>query len=96
MKHLVIKQRKIDLRDCKEGDILISQHGIILQYVRDRKYFLHEVKYLYDNKLLNLHTSRFHNGCSFKNDKLGKNHDIKRIVKKEVFKRYLRILSNRL
>jgi hypothetical protein len=96
MKHLVNKQRKIDLRECEEGDILISQHGVILQYIRDRKYFPHEVKYLYDNKLLNLHTSRLHNGCIFKNDKLGKNHDIKRIVKKDVFKRYLRFITNKL
>jgi len=98
MKHLVNKYKKVDLRECEEGDILISQYGVILQYIKHNKdeYFPHEVKYLYDNSIVELYGSRLDNGCCYKNKRLETDHDIKRIVKKEVFKRYLRILSNKI
>jgi hypothetical protein len=98
MKHLVKNHWIVDLRECEEGDILISQHGVILQYVKHNKgdYYPHEVKYIYDDGLTETYGSRLDDGYCYKNKRLETDHDIKRIVKKEVFKRYLRILSNKI
>ena len=41
---------KVNLRNCKKGDILISKHGAILEYLEDlteEDYFDVKVRYLY-------------------------------------------------
>ena len=76
-----MERGKVDLRNCKEGDILISALGMKLKYVRpttETEYLDHVVEYLDDN-LGN--GTRTHDGYVFaKNRKPETDHDIVEIV----------------
>ena len=72
----------VDLRDCDEGDILISALGGVLKYIRpteEDNYYDHHVEYL-DGDLGD--GTRTHDGYVFrKNRKPETDHDIVRIIK---------------
>jgi hypothetical protein len=70
----------VDLRECKEGDQLVSKHGMILTYVRplsEYDYMDHEVRYP-DGGF----GSRTHDGFVMKKKRLDTDHDIVQIIKK--------------
>lgn len=70
----------IDLRECKEGDKLVSKHGMILTYVKalpESDYMDHEVKYP-DGSW----GSRTHDGFVMRKSRLEMDHDIVEIIKK--------------
>ena len=73
---------KIDLRTCKKGDILISSHGLKLEYLRPTKYpeYLdHKVRYLDKNMG---EGTRTHDGFVFKHNRIPKtDHDIIEIIR---------------
>ena len=74
----------IDLRKCKKGDILISSHGMELEYVSPTpykyfKYLDHVLKFT-DNGSLSTYT---HDGFVFKNVRIpATDHDIVKIIHK--------------
>lgn len=80
----------IDLRKCKKGDILISQHGAAFVYVEYVKgdYFPHIIKNIgaLDSEG---YCSRLDNGRVFKNKSLPEDHDIVRVIKKKAFLKLL-------
>lgn len=68
----------VDLRVCKEGDVLISKHGMHLTYVRsllERGYYDHEVMYP-DGSL----GTRIHDGHVFRHNRMDTDHDIVEII----------------
>lgn len=83
--------QKIDLRNCKKGDILISSHGAKLEYVaptpcKHYTYLEHVVKYIKDKDGVSFgkecYGTRTHDGYVFaKNRKPHTDHDIVEIVK---------------
>jgi hypothetical protein len=74
----------IDLRTCKEGDILISSQGTRLKYLRptnEREYLDHVVEY--EDPLLGNGT-RTHDGFVFKHNRIPEtDHDIIKIIKQK-------------
>ena len=82
----------IDLRTCKEGDILISSHGATLEYVCPTPwghytYLDHVVRYIKDKdgKPYSKHNygTRTHDGHVFRNNRIPEtDHDIVKIIKK--------------
>ena len=77
-------ENKIDLRECEEGDVLISSLGEILYYIRptnEGEYLNHVVAY--SSPGLGYGTST-HDGYTFaKNRKPETDHDIIKIVKRK-------------
>jgi len=81
---------QIDLRKCNEGDILISTHGAVLEYMRptnpDRPegYYDHCVKYLYVNGERcpeGQMGTRINTGHVFRNNRIPEtDHDIIRVI----------------
>lgn len=77
---------KIDLRKCKEGDILISSHGAKLKYIsptpwRGYSYLDHVVQYIEDKDGNyygnNCYGTRTHDGFVFKKNRIPEyDHDI--------------------
>lgn len=70
----------IDLSKCKPGDILVSKHGLKLEYVEPlpvNDYFDHKVKYP-DGSF----GTRINNGMTYKNFPLPEDHDIVKIIHK--------------
>lgn len=87
--YLENKKNKIDLRECEEGDILISSHGAKLKYIRPTKgseYLDHYVQYIEFPDGAKPHLSfgtRSHDGYVFRyNRKPETDHDIVKIIKK--------------
>ena len=77
--------KTIDLRECEEGDILISSHGSVLKYIRpthEHEYLDHVVVYT-DNKGNGIgYGTRTNDGYVFKhNRKPETDHDIVAVVK---------------
>ena len=79
---------KIDLRDCKKGDILISSHGAKLEYVcptpwKHLSYLDHVVKYVEmpdGTKPVESYGTRTHDGFVFKHNRIPEtDHDIVKI-----------------
>lgn len=81
----------IDLRTCKKGDLLISSHGFILEYIgptpwENYDYLDHVVRYVldkdrkpFDNQ--ESYGTRTHDGFVFKNNRQPEtDHDIVRII----------------
>lgn len=85
----------IDLNKCKKGDILISKHGAILEYIsptdqdKPENYFDHKVKYLIvDGKYSDYkhgEGTRTNDGFVFKKNRLESDHDIISIIPKNEF-----------
>jgi hypothetical protein len=84
---------KIDLNKCKAGDILISSHGAILEYVsptpwKHYTYLDHVVKYIKDEKG-NLYGeenygTRTNDGFTYAKKRIPEvDHDIVKIIRKE-------------
>lgn len=83
---------KIDLRTCKKGDVLISSHGAILEYVaptpwKHCTYLDHVVKYIKDKdgKFFgkDCYGTRTHDGFTYvKNRRPETDHDIVKIISK--------------
>ena len=70
----------VDLRKCKPGDILISKHGMKLEYIKplpEGDYMDHEVKYPDGS-----HGSRTHDGFVFRKKRMEGDHDIVEIIHK--------------
>jgi len=70
----------IDLRTCKKGDLLVSKHGSILEYVAplpDGNLYDHEVMYPDGSG-----GTRLHDGYTFRNPerRLPTDHDIIAII----------------
>jgi hypothetical protein len=64
----------VDLRTCKEGDKLVSKHGMILTYVKplpEEDYMDHEVAYPDGGR-----GTRTHDGRTYRNRPLPIDHDI--------------------
>ena len=84
---------KVDLRNCKKGDILISSQGSILEYVcptpwKHYNYLDHVVKYISDKDGNNYsednYGTRTHDGYVFKNKRIAEtDHDIIEIKTKQ-------------
>lgn len=69
---------KVDLRECKPGDKLVSKHGEMLTYVKrcpDHDYYDHEVKYGEGGR-----GTRIHSGHVFRNNRLFTDHDIVQVI----------------
>jgi hypothetical protein len=86
---LVEMKEKIDLRTCKEGDILISSLGAKLKYIRpttEREYLDHYVQYLElpdGTKPKNSFGTRTHDGFVFLKNRIPEtDHDIVEIIRK--------------
>lgn len=75
----------IDLNTCKEGDILISKHGLRLKYVKklDPEYSYYDHKVAYEDETLGEGT-RTNDGYVMRNvgSRLETDHDIVEIIKK--------------
>ena len=77
------EKNQIDLNTCKEGDILISRHGVRMTYVKklnpEIDYYDHEVEY--ESKMLGRGT-RTNDGFVMKNERqrLESDHDIVEII----------------
>ena len=69
----------VDLRNCKEGDKLLSRHGLVLTYLRPTEeghYYDHWVQYP-DGSL----GTRIHDGHVFRKNRLPEyDHDIVQIL----------------
>ena len=82
----------IDLRNCKEGDILISSHGAKLEYIaptpwKHLTYLDHVVKYLKDKDGKSMgkdnYGTRTHDGFVFSKNRIPEtDHDIVEIIPK--------------
>lgn len=93
----------VDLRTCKKGDILISRHGLKLEYIEplsEDNYYDHKVKYL--DKLLGEGT-RTHDGYVFRKNRREEDQDILSIiyfnestmkVTKEQFQKFVRLQNS--
>jgi hypothetical protein len=71
----------VDLRTCKEGDVLISKHGERLTYVGplpENNYYDHEVRYANGS-----YGSRNNDGSTYRKNSLPEDHDIVEIIHKE-------------
>ena len=76
-----------DLKKCKQGDILISKHGSILEYVglsKTQNHYPHEIKYLYkDGKINNGklgNGTRNDDGTVFKRNRKPEDEDIISVI----------------
>lgn len=85
---------KVDLRNCKKGDILISKHGAILEYLAplpEEHYYDHSVKYLWLDGVLNEgqlgNGTRNDDGSVFKSKRLDTDHDIVAVIPAKIFKK---------
>lgn len=70
----------VDLRNCKRGDKLISNHGEVLTYIGkapEGSYYDHEVAY--DKPGLGNGT-RTNEGYVFKHNRLPQDHDIEKVI----------------
>ena len=81
----------INLQNCKKGDILLSKHGAILEFVRvlpETGYYDIEVKYLYADGKTDLgNGTRNLDGTVFKQNRKEKDHDIVAVYdRKELLK----------
>lgn len=84
---------EIDLRNCEKGDILISSHGAMLEYIcptpwKGRTYLDHVVRYMRnpDGSLYEEENygTRTHDGFVFKNKRMPEtDHDIVEVIKKD-------------
>ena len=74
----------VDLRTCEKGDMLVSQHGLVLRYVEEltgSNYLDHSVMYPDGSP-----GTRTHDGYVFRKKRAPEDHDIIKIVKwKEIF-----------
>jgi hypothetical protein len=77
----------VDLRKAKPGDILISKHGAILEYVEElpeSDYFDIKVRYLLVDGIVNEgqlgYGSRFYDGATYKNNREESDHDIVNVI----------------
>ena len=71
---------KVDLRECKTGDRLVSKHGVVLEYVsplEDENDYDHLVKYPNGSG-----GTRIHSGHVFRNPgiRLFEDHDIVQVI----------------
>jgi hypothetical protein len=83
---------KVDLRNCKKGDILISSQGAILEYVsptpwKHYNYLEHVVRYVKDKNgkrfRKNTYGTRTHCGFVYANNRMADvDHDIVEIIHK--------------
>lgn len=80
---------KIDLRNCKKGDKLISSHGAKLEYVSPTPwgpyiYLDHVVKYIQDRDGKSFgdecYGTRTHDGFVFAKNRMPSDHDIVEII----------------
>jgi hypothetical protein len=83
---------KIDLRNCKEGDILITSLGGVCEYLSpldESDYFDHKIKYLHipDDTIAigdSCEGSRTHDGFVFRKNRIPKtDHDIVKVLTKK-------------
>ena len=73
-----MKTNKIDLRNCKPGDKLLTKHGRILTYVKplgDNDYMDHEIKYPDGG-----YGSRTHEGFVYRKKRMETDEDIVEII----------------
>jgi len=85
----------VDLRNCKVGDILISQHGSIFRYVKpldaEIHYYDHQIECLYFEGIINTGQigkgTRIHDGHSFRKNRLESDHNIVQIIPLEDWKK---------
>ena len=85
---------KVNLKNCKKGDILISKHGAILEYLEElpeEDYFDVKVKYLFIDGEINKgklgEGTRTFEGETFRKKKLETDHDIVAVIdRKELIK----------
>ena len=92
IKRIMKRKNKIDLRNCKRGDILISSHGAKLEYISPTpwkyyEYLDHVVKYIEDEHGKpyeeEMYGTRTHDGFVFKKNRMPEiDHDIVKIIKK--------------
>ena len=90
-----MENTKIDLRECKKGDILISSQGAVLEYIsptpwRHYTYLDHVVKYIKDKDGNSMgkenYGTRTHDGYVFAHNRIPEtDHDIIKIIKKEEY-----------
>jgi hypothetical protein len=85
---------KVDLRNCEQGDILISKHGAILEYLEPlpkENYYDHSVKYLWLDGELNEgqfgNGTRTDEGFVFRNNRLDTDHAIIAVIPAKIFKK---------
>ena len=84
----ILNKNTIDLNKCEKGDILISSHGLELEYVcktpwKHYKYLDHVVKYPSDEFGDENYGTRTNDGFVFaKSRKPETDHDIVKIIKK--------------
>ena len=93
----------IDLSKCKKGDILICKHGVIKEYVSPivNGHSDHNVRTIYvpedsDNPFIIMEGTMWNDGFVFRKTRMEGDWDVLRVVDREVFKRYLRMLSYKL
>jgi len=79
---------KIDLRTCKKGDILISKHDLIVEYIEPlpaNDYYDHKVYYPPTVEWPNgSYGTRTHDGRVFRNVRQPEDHDIVKIIHKKL------------
>lgn len=86
----------IDLRSCEKGDILISSHGAILEYISPTEpddYMDHKVRYIKDKDGKSFgyecYGTRTHDGFVYRKKRIPEvDHDIVKIVKKNKMKKF--------
>jgi hypothetical protein len=74
-----LNAKKIDLRDCKPGDKLLTKHGRILTYVKpldSNDYMDHEIRYPNGG-----YGSRTHEGFVYRRKRLDTDEDIVEIIR---------------
>jgi len=78
----------IDLRNCEEGDILISKHGAKLKYIspaEKENYYDHVVEYIAGSPLqdeaMTGRGTRTHSGHVMRQNRLESDHDIVMVIK---------------
>lgn len=86
-----MQRGQVDLSGCKPGDILISVHGGILEYVGplpEEHHYDHEVNYLYTPKdgvySGKPKGTRCNDGYTYRKNRMETDHDIIAIIPKEL------------
>lgn len=80
----------VNLNNAKQGDILLTKHGSILEYVGlkgEQYYYPHEIKYLYKDGKINEgelgYGTRNDDGTVFKQNRRPEDEDIVAVISRE-------------
>ena len=83
-------RKMVNLKNCKQGDILITKHGSILEYAglsKTQDYYPHEIKYLIKDEKVNNgelgYGTRNDDGTVFKQNRKPEDEDIVSVISRE-------------